>query len=181
MSPHEMKTDRASFLTDLFRQATAGEPRIDAGRWCAHNAFVGTILLGGGLVLRVAGPPDPLGAAGFAFLIATSVALIAAAIVPLVRPGLVQVVLALDGVLVTVLTVAFAAACMRWGLEASATRSFRYLPGLITTAATYGASQWADFGPVRAHARRWRLAGFLTGVALDLVVAVVVIAAAIRA
>ncbi len=168
------------FLKDLFGQVASNRPRIDAVRWCAYNAFVGTILLGGALVLRLSGPPDPLGPRAFVLVAASALCLILAAIVPLLRPGLVSAVLAADGVLVIALTFAFAFACLRWARHPAPMRSFRYLPGLIATGVTYGAALWADFGPVRAHARRWRQAGFVLGAVLDGVVGVFVIAAALR-
>ncbi len=174
-----MRAGRPSFLQDLFAQLGSEEPRIDAGRWCAHNAFAGVILLGGALVLRTSGPPDLLGARGFALMAGSAAALILAAIVPLVRPTLVRPLLALDGVLVMALTIGFAMACVGWARGAAGTRSFRYLPGLMTTAATYGSALWADFGPAGAHRRRWRRAGFAAGVALDAVVGALVIAAAL--
>lgn len=154
-----MTERRASFLRDLFRQLASSAPRIDVGRWCAHNAFLGTILLGGALVLRFSAPPDVLGARGFAFVVASAGALLAAAVLPLVRPTLVPALLAADGLLVIALTVAFS----------------------ITTAMTYGSALWADFGPDRAHARPWRRAGFILGIALEAVVGALVIAAAMRA
>lgn len=174
-------SQRGSFLRDLFGQVASEHPRIDAGRWCAHNAFVGTILLGGALVLRLSGPPDPLGPHAFVLVAASALGLILAAVVPLLKPGLVPAVLAADGVLVIALTFGFAFACLSWARQAVPMRSFRYLPGLIATGATYGAALWADFGPVRVHARRWRQAGFVVGVVLDGVVGVFVIAAALRA
>jgi DNA-binding transcriptional regulator of glucitol operon len=176
-----MTERRASFLRDLFRQLASSAPRIDAGRWCAHNAFLGTILLGGALVLRFSAPPDVLGARGFAFVVASAGALLAAAVLPLVRPTLVPALLAADGLLVIALTVAFSIGCIDWARYSAGTRSFRYLPGLITTAMTYGSALWADFGPDRAHARPWRRAGFILGIALDAVVGALVIAAAMRA
>lgn len=177
-----MKTSQhGSFLKDLFGQVAAEHPRIDAGRWCAYNAFVGTILLGGALVLRLSGPPDPLGPRAFVLVATSALGLILAAIVPLLRPGLVPAVLAADGVLVIALTLAFAFACLYWARHAAPLRSFRYLPGLIATGTTYGAALWADFGPVRAHARRWRQSGFVVGVMLDAIIGVFVIAAALRA
>ena len=173
--------ERASFLRDLFAQLWSDHPRIDAGPWCAYNAFFGTILLGGALVLRLSGSPDLLGTTALGVIVAAAVALIAAAILPLVRPPLVRPLLAVDGLLVIALTGAFAVTCVGWARETGTTRSFRYLPGLITAGATYGAALWADFGTARAHARRWRLAGFVLGLALDAVVSVLVIAAALRA
>jgi len=173
-------TARASFLKDLFGQLASDTPRIDAGRWCAHNAFVGTILVGGAFVLRFSGPPDPLGARGFALVLGAGIALFVAAIVPLVRSALVPAVLAADGLVVIVLTLAFAIACVSWTREAAPRGSFRYLPGVVTTAATYGGALWADFGPRRAHPRRWRLAAFVLGVGLDAVVGLLVLGAVLR-
>jgi hypothetical protein len=46
--------------------------------------------------------------------------------------------------------------------------------------ATYGAALFADFGPARARPRPWRLAGFITGSALEIVVAVLVVGAVLR-
>jgi hypothetical protein len=49
------------------------------------------------------------------------------------------------------------------------------LPGLIVARATYGAALWADFGPARPRPRPLRLAGFIAGVALEAVVAALVV------
>jgi hypothetical protein len=171
---------RSSFLKDLFGQLASDVPRIDAGRWCAHNAFVGMILIGGAFVLRFSGPPHQLGPRGFALVLGAGIALVAAAIVPLVRPALVPAVLAADGLVVLALTAAFAVACLSWTRETAPRGSFRYLPGFITTAATYGGALWADFGPSRARPRRWRLAGLVLGIALDAVVGVMVIGVVLR-
>jgi hypothetical protein len=154
----DTRVQRFTLLNDLFRQLASDSPRIDAGQWCAHNAFVGTILLGGALLLRFSGPPYLL-----------------------VRPALVPALLATDGIAVLALTIAFSIACIGWARHSAGIRSFRYLPGLITTGATYGAALWSDFGPSRANPRRWRQAGFVIGIALGLVVGAVVIPAALRA
>jgi hypothetical protein len=45
---------------------------------------------------------------------------------------------------------------------------------------TYGATLWADFGPPRARPRPWRLSGFLAGVALEVVVAAMLLSALLR-
>jgi len=175
-----MSARPASFLRDLFAQLWSDRPRIDAGRWCATNAFIGAILLGGAMALRFSGPPNLLGARGQAVVVASAGALLLAALLPLVRPGLVPALLAVDGLIVAGLTVGFAIACVAWARTSAGTRSFRYLPGLITAGSTYGAALWADFGPARAHPRPWRLAGFLVGLALEAVFGALVIAAALR-
>jgi hypothetical protein len=175
-----MGINRNLFLKDLFGQLWSDRPRIDAGRWCAHNAFVGMILIGGAFVLRFSGPPEQLGPRGFALVLSAGIALFVAAIAPLVQPALVRAVLAADGLVVIALTAAFAVACVSWTRETSPRGSFRYLPGFITTAATYGGALWADFGLSRAHPQRWRLAGFVLGVALDAVIGVLVIGAVLR-
>jgi hypothetical protein len=176
-----MSDRRASFLRDLFAQLGSDGARIDAGRWCASNGFLGAILFGGAMALRFSGPPDLLGARGLAVVLASAGALLLAALIPLVRPGLVPAWLVLDGVLVLALTVAFMIVCVDWARTSAPSRSFRYLPGLITTGVTYGAAQLADFGPGRANPRPWRLAGFWVGAALDAVVGAAVIAARLRA
>jgi hypothetical protein len=176
----DRNTPRASFLRDLIAQLFSQDARIDAGRWCAYNTFLGVLLLGGALVLRVSGPPDPLGARGFVLVAASAAVLLAALVVPFAWPRLVPALLTAHGVLVVALTVGFAGACAGWALGTPATRSFRYLPGLIVVGATYGAALWADFGPVRARPRPWRLAGFIGGLALEVAVAALVVVRALR-
>jgi hypothetical protein len=170
-----------SFLGDLFAQLFADGTRIDAGRYCAYDAFLGFLLLGGAIVLRVSGPPDLLGAGGFAFVVASAVALLAGLVVPLVRPQRVPALLVAHGAIVLALTVAFALACAAWAVGDPATRpAFRYFPGLIVVGSTYGAALSANFGPARVRPRRWRVAGFVLGLALEVTVAVLVVATSIR-
>lgn len=170
----------ASFLRDLFAQLFSARARIDARRCGAYNGFLGLLLLGGALALRLSGPPDPLGGGGFALVVASAVVLLAALVVPVTRPGLVPTLLVAQGLVIVTLTVAFALACARWALATPATGSFRYLPGLIVVGTTYGAALCADFGPTRARPRPWRLAGFITGSALEMVVAALVVGAVLR-
>jgi hypothetical protein len=176
----DRNTPRASLLRDLCAQLFSDGARIDAGRCCAYNAFLGILLLGGAVVLRVSAPPDPLGPRGFTLVVASAVVLLAALIVPLARPGLVPALLAAQGALIVVLAVGFALACAKWASGTPATRSFRYLPGLIVVGSTYGTALWADFGPARARPRPWRVAGFVVGLALEGVVAALIVMAAVR-
>jgi hypothetical protein len=171
---------RASFLNDLLTQVFSDRSRIDAERYCSYNGFLGLLLLAGGLALRVSGPPNPRGNFGFAIIMSSAVALIAAFIVPLARPGFVPRLLALQGLLILGLTLGFALACGAWALGHFETRSFGYLPGLITVGTMYGSAQWADFGPPRARPRPWRLAGFIMGVVLDALVAALLLASMLR-
>ena len=45
---------------------------------------------------------------------------------------------------------------------------------------TYGATLWADSGRPIARPRRWRLAGFVAGIVLELLVAALLVAALLR-
>jgi hypothetical protein len=161
-------------MRDLLAQLFADGARIDASRWCGYDGLLGLVLLGGALALRLSGPPDLLGGLGFVLVVACSAVLIAALVVPLIRPRLVPALLAMHGVVIVALTLGFAGACAAWALGEPESRAFRYLPGPIVVGLTSGAALWADFGPARARARRWRLAGALVGLALEAVVAVVV-------
>ncbi len=182
MPPRQVeKTPLATFVFDLFAQLFSAGARIDAARCCSYNGFLGLLLLAGALALRLSGPPDVLGGPGFTLVIASSVVLLAALVVPATRPRLVPVLLATQGVVVVALTAGFALACARWALGSTPeSRTFRYLPGLIVLGGTYGAALWADFGPARMRPRPWRLAGFIAGVALDTAVAVLVVGAMLR-
>lgn len=171
---------RASFLNDLLTQIFSDRARIDAARYCSYNGFLGLLLLAGGLALQRSGSPNPLGNFGFVVVVGSAIALIAALIVPPLRPRLVPRLLALQGLIILGLTLAFAVACGAWALGFFATHSFHYLPGVITVATMYGAAQWADFGPPRARPRAWRLAGFILGVVLDAVVAALLVASMLR-
>jgi len=168
-----------SFTSDLMAQLFSDRARFGAERYSAYNGFLGLVLLGGAFALRTSGPPDRLGAPGFALVVASALALLAAYAVPALRPRLVPVLLAAHGLLIVALTVAFALACALWALATPA-GGFRYLPGLIVVGMTYGAALWADFGPARARPRPWRLAGFVAGAALEVVVAVLVVRALAR-
>jgi hypothetical protein len=154
--------------------------RIEATRWCGYNGFFGLVLLGGALALRLSGPPELLGAGGFVFVVGCAGVLLAAFVVPLIRPRLVSALLAAQGVVIVALTLGFAGACAAWALGEPEGRAFRYLPGPIVVGLTSGAALWADFGPARARARRWRLAGAVAGLVLEAVVAVVVVGAVLR-
>jgi hypothetical protein len=168
---YKRNTSRPWFLSDLFAQLFSDRSRSDAGRYRGYNGILGLLLLAGAFVLRLSGPPNPLGRVGFALVIGSAAILLAALVVPLTRPPLVPSLLAAHGVVIIALTFGFALACAAWALGTPATRAFRYLPGLIVVGTTYGAALWADFGPARARPRPWRLAGFITGIALELVVA----------
>ena len=181
MAPNdERNVPRAPFLRDRLGQVFSPGGRLDAGRCCAANAFLGVVVLGGALALRLSGPPDPLGGGRFAFAVAGGAVLLAALVVPLVRPRFVPALLAAHGAIVVALAIAFALACAAWALEAPAERSFRYLPGLIVVGVAYGAALWADFGPGLAHPRRWRCAGFVAGAVVEAVVAALVARAVMR-
>jgi hypothetical protein len=169
-----------SFLRDLFAQLFSAGARIDSARCCAYSAFLGLLLLIGALALRLAGPSDPLGGLGFMVVVTSAVVLLAALVVPVVRPRLVPTLLAVQGVVIVALSAGFALACAVWALGTPATGSFRYLPGVIVVGVTYGAALWADFGPARAHPRPWRLAGFIAGVALEAAVAALVVGVVLR-
>jgi hypothetical protein len=169
-----------SFTTDLIAQLFSDRARFAAERCSAYNGFLGLLLLAGAFALRLSGPPDRLGDLGFALVVASAVALLAAYVVPATRPRLVPLLLAAHGALIVALTAAFALACAAWALATPVAGSFRYLPGLIVVGTTYGAALWADFGPRRARPRPWRLAGFLAGVAIEGVVAVLVARAMFR-
>jgi hypothetical protein len=175
-----VKTPLATFVFDLFAQLFSAGARIDAARCCSYNGFLGLLLLGGALALRLSGPPDVLGEGGFVFVIASSVVLLAALVVPAARPRFVPALLATQGGVIVALTAGFALACASWALGTPESHSFRYLPGLIILGGTYGAALWADFGPPRTHARPWRLGGFIAGVALEAAVAVLVVGAMLR-
>ena len=162
---------RTSFLNDLIAQIFSDRTRIDAERCCSYNGRLGVVLLGDALALHFSAPPDLLGGPGFALVVVAALVLLAALIVPMTRPQLVPALLALQGLVVVALTLAFALACAVWALGTPETHAFRYLPGLIGVGATYGAALWANFGPPRARPRPWRLAGFIAGVVLELAVA----------
>jgi hypothetical protein len=179
LTRHDPNTRRGSLLQDLIAQLFSERSRINAGRWCAYNALLGVPLLGGALAWRLSGPPHSLDARGFALVTASGVVLLAAVIVPPTWPRLVTALLTAQGVLVVLLTVGFAGACADWARSTS-THSFRYLPGLIVVGTTYGTALWADFGPVRARPRPWRLGGFIAGLALEAAVAALLVARALR-
>jgi hypothetical protein len=167
-------------LRDLFAQVFSDGARIDARRCCSYNGFLGLLIFVGALALRLSGPPDPLGGRGLALVVASAVVLLPALVVPLIRPPLVPALLAAQGVVVVALTVGLALACAAWALGTPATNTFRYLPGLIVVGTTYGSALWADFGPARARPRPWRLAGLIAGIAIEGVVATLVVAALLR-
>lgn len=175
-------SDRAplAFLSDLFAQLFSDGARIDAERYCKYDGVLGLLLLAGAVVTRSSGPPDPLGAGGFALVVASGATLVLGLVVSALRPRWVPALLALHGALVLALTLGLAVACAFWALGPSETRAFRYLPGLIVVGTTYGAALWADHGPARARPRAWRFAGFVAGLVLEVAVGVMVVAVLVR-
>ena len=169
-----------SFMTDLIAQVFSDRAHIDAGRYCSYNGFLGLLLLGGAFALRLSGPPGALGGPGSAFVFASALVLSAALFVPPLRPGLVPALLAVQGVVIVAVTLAFALACAACAIGTPAIHAFRYMPGIIGVGATYGAALWADFGPPRARPRPWRLAGFIAGVVLEVVVGALLLVALLR-
>jgi hypothetical protein len=169
-----------SFLTELIAQVFSDRARIDAERYCSYNGFLGLLLLGSACALRLSTPPRVLGAPSFAFVVASALVLIAALVVPLLRPGLVPALLAVQGVVIVALTFGFALACAAWAIGTPATHAFGYLPGIIALGATYGAALWADYGPPRARPRPWRLAGLIAGAVLEVLVGALLLAAQLR-
>lgn len=174
-------TPGMAFLSDLFAQVFSDGARLDAERYCTYNGWLGLLLLAGAFILRFSGPPDPLGVGGFVLAVAGAVALLAALVVRSTAPRFVPTVLAMQGVVIVALTLAFALNSVFWALGSTATRAFRYLPGLLLVGATYGSALWADQGPARARPRPWRLAGFLAGLALEAVVGAFVVRALLGA
>jgi hypothetical protein len=170
----------ASFLTDLIAQVFSDRAHIDAERYCSYNGFLGLLLLLGAFAFRLSGPPAALAGPSFAFVVASALVLIAALLVPLLRPGLVPALLAVQGMVIVALTLGFAVACAAWAIGTPATHGFRYMPGIIGVGATYGAALWADFGPPRARPRPWRLAGFIAGIVLEVVVGALLLVALLR-
>jgi hypothetical protein len=166
-----------SFLRDLFAQVFSNGARIDAQRYCVYNGFLGLLLLAGAFALRLSGPLGPIGAGAFSLVIVAALVLAAALVVPSTRPGLVPTLLATQGVVIVAMTLGFAFASVFWALGGTTTRAFKYLPGLIVVAMTYGSTLWADYGPARARPRPWRLAGFITGIALEAAVGALVVGA----
>ena len=175
-----MNERRASFLGDLLAGVFSDRVRFDAARCCSYNGFFGLVLLVGAFAVRFAGPPDPLGTAGFGFVVASALVLTAALVGPLMRPRLTDALLIAQGVVILTLSLGFALGCAAWAIGSVQGHSFRYMPGLIAIGATYGATLCTDFGPARAHGRRWRCAGFIAGSALEVVVAALLIAALLR-
>ncbi len=155
-------------------------PRIDAARCCSYNGFLGLLILGGAFALRLSGPSDPLGGLGFALAVVSAVILIAGLVVPLARPLLIPTLLAVQGVVIVLVTLGFGLACAAWALGIRETHGFHYLPGLVVVGSTYGVALWADFGPPRERPRPWRLAGFLAGIVLEGAVAVLLAASLLR-
>jgi len=171
---------QTSFLNALIGQIFSDRTRIDAARCCSYNGRLGVVLLGGSLALHFSAPPDLLGGPGFVLVVAGALVLLAALVVPVTRPQLVPAMLAAQGLIIVALTFGFALACAAWAIGTPETHAFRYLPGLIGVGATYGAALWANFGPPRARPRPWRLAGFIAGIVLELVVAALLVAALLR-
>jgi hypothetical protein len=181
MPPHAAgNAPRTSFLKDLIAQIFSDRTRIDAERCCCYNGRLGVVLLGGVLALHFSAPPDLLGGPSFALVVVGALVLLAALIVPVTRPQRVPALLALQGLVVVALTLAFALACVVWALGTPESHAFRYLPGLIGVGTTYSAALWASFGPPRARPRPWRLAGLIAGVVLELAVAALLLVKLLR-
>lgn len=166
------KSQLARFVGDLFARVFSDGARLDPGRCCAYNAFLGFLLVGGVAALRLSAPPYLLGTTASVLVGASGAFLFGALIVPYAWPRGVSILLAAQGALIVSLVFGFSVACAVWALHSS-TQTFRYLPGLIVVGATYGGTLWADFGPCR-KARLWRFAAFVLGVVVELIVATLV-------
>lgn len=168
-----------AFLRELFAQVFSDGARIEARRYVAYDGLLGALVLAGAVVLWGSGAAVPLGGLGFGVVFGAGLVLAAPWVVGRARPGVVAPLLAAHGAVVAALALGLGWACGSWALAPRAEGSFRYLPGLLLVGMTYGGALWADFGPWRGRPRPWRLAGFVAGLALEGVVAVLVIRALI--
>lgn len=155
-------------LGDLVAQVFSERDLIDAGTYAAYNIFVGLILIGAAVLVLVEPHLGPI-ALAVALGIA-GLAMVAALPVAFLWPRAISGLLGAHGVLFILLALSLAGDSIRWALLAPPLSSFRYLPGLIVVALTYGGLQVAIFGPRVANARRIRIASLTIGVLAELAV-----------
>jgi hypothetical protein len=167
------RTGPSASLRELVAQVFSERELIDPGTYAAYNIFVGLILVGAAVLVLVEPRVGPialavaLGIAGLTMVAALPVAYL----LPRATIGL----LCAHGVLFILLALSLAGESIRWALLAPPLSSFRYLPGLIVAALTYGGLQVAVFGPRWANARRIRVASLTIGVLAELAVALALI------
>jgi hypothetical protein len=160
---------RFDWLRLLFARVFSDQERIDAGRYCAYNAFIGLILLLAALLLWV--EPDRLSEVGVPLCGTAGLILVSGVVLALKRPAAMFRLLAFHGVLIVLLACVFLGDGVRLALAAKPLVNFKYFPGPFLVAVTYGMLQTAAFGPWPKQARGVRIAGFVTGVAGEIAMA----------
>jgi hypothetical protein len=156
------------WLSALFRAAFAEQPTISQGRYLACNLAAGLVLLLiAGLMLS-----DPkLGSSGSELgLGAGGLALSAGVLVQRIRPSALSPLLAVHGVIFSLLASALTFTSVRWAFLAPPKSPFRYAPGLILVLTTYSAMLIGVFGPWQRSSRRMRTVAVWLGVFLEICV-----------
>jgi hypothetical protein len=162
----DRRRGRLDWVKDLFAQVFADREIIGPGQYCAYNAFVGVILL----LFAVLSWVEPRGAPGIdvPLLGGGGLILVAGVALALLRPAVAVRFLAVHGVVIVVLAAWLWADSMKHVLSPGPLVNFKYLPGPILVATSYGALQIAAFGPWPRRARLVRLGGFVVGLLLEL-------------
>jgi hypothetical protein len=162
-------------LRDLVAQVFSDREIVTAGTYCAYNAFVGLILVLVAVLFWVT-PTHRYAAVAGPLCGVVGLILIAGAPLAFVRPRATVRLLAVHGALIFLVAVWFFAETMKAALSPAPLISFKYIPGPLLVAVTYGTLQLATFGPWPSQARRLRLAGFFLGLAAEVALAAALLA-----
>ena len=154
------------WLSALFRAAFAEQPTISQGRYVSCNLAAGLVLITGFMLsdAKLGGLGSELG------LGAGGLALMAGFLVQRLRPSALPSLLAIHGVVFSLLAAALTFTSVRWAFFAPRESPFRYAPGLILVLTTYSALLIGVFGRWRGSSRRMRAVAVWLGVFLELAV-----------
>lgn len=161
-------------LTSIFEQVFSNETLIAPKQYLTANAIAGVVLALWGAALALEAR------SGGAALLVAGIAIVALVVSSAAREAWAATALCIQGAVLAVLGVGLAADTMRWAATAPPHATFRYVPGVIAIAITYGMLQIAAFGGSAKRAPTLRIAGLVSGAVLELIALGFVLARALR-
>jgi hypothetical protein len=169
-------TQRAR-LTLIFDQVFSDQELIAPKQYLTVNLVAGLILVLWGLALVL--EPARRSPATVALLVSGGL-LVGLVLLGMARNELVGRSLLVQGAIVSALGVFLAVDTIQWAVTAPPHAMFRYMPGAIAIAITYGVLQIAAFGTRRPLTSTVRIAGLISGGLLELVAAGFVVVRALN-